>query len=112
MIILIIIIIVVLVVVGIVLAIALIEAKKYGTKMKDEFVRICNSAFNRDTKRQGNLDKIVQFFGERNELTNADIRSSLGVSSRTTVRYMDELERTGKVVQLGKIGHTVTYRLK
>jgi predicted HTH transcriptional regulator len=107
-----IIIIVALVVVGIVLVVALIDARKYGTKMKDEFVGICNSAFDRDTKRQGNLDKIVQLFGERNELTNADVRSNLGVSSRTTVRYMDELERTGKVVQVGKIGHTVTYRLK
>jgi len=49
---------------------------------------------------------------EQGELSNAKIRETLGVSSRTAVRYLDELEKKGKVEQVGKIGHAVTYRLR
>ncbi|MBI4159766.1 HTH domain-containing protein [Candidatus Wolfebacteria bacterium] len=49
---------------------------------------------------------------EREELSNAEVRMALGVSSRTAVRYLDELEAEGKIEQVGKVGHAVTYRLK
>ena len=45
-------------------------------------------------------------------ISNSEIRKALGVSSRTAVRYLDELEKEGKVEQVGKIGHAVTCRLK
>lgn len=51
-------------------------------------------------------------FEERRELSNTEIRKALGVSSRTAVRYLDELEKEGRVEQVGKAGHAVTYRLK
>lgn len=59
----------------------------------------------------GQKQKIMGLLQER-ELSNTDIRGVLGVSSRTAVRYLDELEKEGKVEQVGKIGHAVTYRLK
>ena len=65
-----------------------------------------------DSRTRENLDKIVAMFGDKAELGNDDVRDALGVSDRTAVRYMDELERQGKVEQVGQTGRGVTYRLK
>jgi predicted HTH transcriptional regulator len=91
---------------------ALIDAKKYGTKASEELAGMCNVTFGRSEKRQANLDKIIILFGNDKELTNIEIRKALGVSSRTAVRYMDELEQEGKVIQVGKTGLSTSYKLK
>jgi predicted HTH transcriptional regulator len=96
----------------IVLTIALMEAKKYGTKSTEELVGLYNYISNRGAKRQESLDKILALFSIDKELTNTEIRNELKVYSRTAVRYMDELEKEGKVMQVGKIGYLVTYKLK
>ena len=64
-----------------------------------------------ENKNQVNLDRIISMFETDNELSNAEIRNELGLSSRTIVRYMDELEAQGKVIQTGRTGSAVTYRL-
>jgi predicted HTH transcriptional regulator len=112
MIILFVVAVVILLVVVIILAVALNEAKKYGTKLTEELVGMSNFTFERSEKRQDNLAKIITLFETDTELTNTEVRKLLGVSSRTAVRYMDELEKQNKVMQVGKIGHTVTYCLK
>jgi predicted transcriptional regulator len=42
-------------------------------------------------------------------LTNAIIRQELGFDDRVIVNYMDELERLGKVRQVGKTGKNAYY---
>jgi len=59
-----------------------------------------------------NLDRIISLFESDTELTNAEIRKALGVSARTAVRYMDELEKAGLVVQTRKTGSLTAYILK
>lgn len=96
------------------------EAKKHETSTKEEFVGICKSAIETASQKEMRKERALAFLRERDpstssgykELGNAEIRTELGVSSRTVVKYMDELEREGKVKQVGTIGHTVTYRLK
>lgn len=63
-------------------------------------------------KTMTNLDRIISLFESDAELTNAEIRKALGVSARTVVRYMDELEKAGLVVQTRKTGPLTTYILK
>ncbi len=63
-------------------------------------------------KTMTNLDRIISLFKSDAELTNAEIRKALGVSARTVVRYMDELEKAGLVVQTRKTGPLTTYILK
>lgn len=50
-------------------------------------------------------------FESNKELTNEKIKQELGVTDRSTVRYMEELEKTGKVTQIGTTGRSVTYRM-
>ncbi|QQG42460.1 MAG: HTH domain-containing protein [Candidatus Giovannonibacteria bacterium] len=88
------------------------EAGKHGTNAKEEFVGICKSAVETASQKEARKQKALAMFQEKQELSNSEIREHLGVSSRTAVRYLDELEREGKIEQVGKIGHAVTYRLK
>lgn len=88
------------------------EARRHGTNTKEEFVGICASAIETASQKEARKQKIIAMFQKKRELSNSEIREALGVSSRTAVRYLDELEAEGKVEQVGKIGHAVIYRLK
>ena len=88
------------------------EAKKHYTSAKEEFIGICKSAVETASQKEARKQKALAMFDDKSELSNAEISKALGVSSRTAVRYLDELEREGKIEQVGKIGHAVTYRLK
>lgn len=78
---------------------------------------ICAAVVGVDARKREQKEKILTLFaGAREkfsgELSNSDIRNALGISERSVVRYMDELERDGKVEQVGLTGRNVTYRLK
>ena len=88
------------------------EAARHGTSAGEEFVGICKSAVETASQKETRKQKALAMFADKLELSNFEIRKALGVSSRTAVRYMDELEKEGRVEQVGKIGHTVTYRVK
>ena len=45
-------------------------------------------------------------------LTNNHIEMMLGIPESSATRYLDELEREGKVVQNGKTGRDVFYTLR
>jgi predicted HTH transcriptional regulator len=52
---------------------------------------------------------ILVAFANKQTLTNDELQALLGVSSATVVRYMDELEKEGKVRQVGPTGQNVYY---
>jgi len=95
-----------------VLVISRREAGRHGTSTKEEFVGICKSAVETASHKESRKQKVLAMFEGGRELSNAEIREALGVSSRTAVRYMDELEKEGKIEQVGTVGHAVTYRVK
>jgi len=98
--------------VGFVLLVSRREAARHGTGTGEEFVGICKSAVETASQKETRKQKALAMIQEQTEISNSEIRKALGVSSRTAVRYLDELEAEGKVEQVGKIGHAVTYRLK
>lgn len=70
-------------------------------------------------KKEENKGKILALLREGNGsagspqgVTNNDIEKLLGVSDATATRYLSELEREGKVEQVGETGRGVEYRLK
>lgn len=71
-------------------------------------------------RKNKNKVKILELFAAKTrstssgqaELTNADIREALGISAASVVRYMDELEKEGRVEQFGDTGRGVAYHLK
>lgn len=62
-----------------------------------------------DQKRK-NLEKIEAFLEDRDAITNNDVEKLLVVSNATAERYLDELEKEGKLTQIGRAGRTVSYR--
>lgn len=59
-----------------------------------------------------NKRKILAFVQEHGKIQNNDVEKLAGVSNATAERYLDELEREGKLTQHGTIGQNVFYTPK
>lgn len=70
--------------------------------------------YNRKRRKQREAAKgrIIKFIRSNSYATNRDIRILLGVSSRSAHRYLDELEKDGKLKQSKNRGRAVQYTLK
>lgn len=79
---------------------------------REQVAGICAVALEQTVRKGTNKEKITALLREKGEISNSDIREALGVSERSVVRYLDELEREGKVKQIGLTGRSVSYRLK
>ncbi|MBU0999386.1 winged helix-turn-helix transcriptional regulator [Patescibacteria group bacterium] len=66
--------------------------------------------------KEQNKEKILEFFHNSSlnseQITNNDVEKLLGVSDATATRYLDELEKEGKIRQIGTTGQGVYYVLK
>lgn len=56
-----------------------------------------------------NKQKILTFVQENGKIQNNDVEKLAGVSNATAERYLDELEKEGKLTQHGTIGQGVFY---
>jgi len=63
-------------------------------------------------KKTENKQKILDFLQENGRIQNNDVEKLAGVSNATAERYLNELEKAGKITQHGKIGQNVFYTLK
>src|SRR3989344_5427284 len=88
------------------------EAKKHGTSAAEEVAGICSVVLERNSEKEKRKSVALQLLKDRGELGNLEIREHLGVSRRSAANYMTELEREGKVVQVGEVGRGVIYRIK
>lgn len=106
------------IIVGVIIVAILLSRERRG-KVSD----ICTTTLDQTIRKNTNKEKVLTLLKEEGStlaqgssevkgLSNSDIREALKVSPATAVRYMDELEREGKVEQIGATGHAVTYRLK
>ena len=59
--------------------------------------------------RQKRLDKIMSRLSEKGKITNDEVEKLLRVSDATATRYLDALEKEGRVRQEGKTGRSVVY---
>jgi len=62
------------------------------------------------TEKKRNKEAILGLMEEvQPQMTNQHLEMYLGISDATATRYMDELEKEGKVRQVGKSGPGVYY---
>ncbi len=84
-------------------------------KERDEYVELGKGLveYNEKLQEKKNLakDKILELVKAREKISNNDVVKLLEVSSSTVVRYLDELEKEGKIKQIGKTGKKVYYTL-
>lgn len=96
------------------LTLLLVLSSKVRGKTKEKIsqsIGIYKFALERSVHKQRNRQKVLDLLQKKIELTNEQIRKSLRASDRSAVRYMDELEKMGKVKQIGTIGRGVIYKL-
>jgi Fic family protein len=61
-------------------------------------------------EKKRNLEAILGLMESGNQpLTNNQVEQMLGIPESTVTRYFDELEKEGKVKQVGKTGRDVFY---
>lgn len=60
-------------------------------------------------QKEEHKKKILEILNGGQKVTNNHIQNALGVSDATATRYLDELEKEGKVKQVGKEGRSVYY---
>ena len=60
-------------------------------------------------EKRRNKEAIVGILKTQTPLTNNHVEMLLGISDATATRYLDELEKEGKVRQVGKTGSGVYY---
>ena len=58
---------------------------------------------------QKKLIKVMTLFAKQTEITNEEVEKLLHVSDATATRYLAELEKRGKIQQVGTIGRGVKY---
>src|SRR3989344_2902960 len=63
-------------------------------------------------QKSENKQKILTFVQTNGKIQNNDVEKLTGVSNATAERYLDELEKEGKLTQQGTIGQNVFYTLK
>lgn len=56
--------------------------------------------------------KILSILSEQGEISNDMVEKIINVSDSTATRYLEELEQADKIVQIGREGQSVRYRLK
>ena len=60
--------------------------------------------------KKENIQKVLDFMAGKERITNNDVEKFLKVSDATATRYLDELEKQGKIRQVGKSGHYTHYQ--
>lgn len=65
----------------------------------------------RKLKKDANKALILAELGKKEAITNNDVERILGVGDTMATNYLDELEREGKIKQIGKSGRGVQYQL-
>ena len=63
----------------------------------------------RQSKKREKTDEILTLFSEKKEITNDEVEKLLHVSDATVTRYLETLEKEGKIKQVGKTGKGVVY---
>lgn len=60
-------------------------------------------------RKRKKLDKIMTMFLKKSKITNDEVEKFLHVSDATATRYLSQLKKEGKIKQVGKTGHAVSY---
>ena len=97
-----------------------IELKR-TEKEKDEVLRQAQDSailgiadFNRKTQeiKENRKQEILKELAERGKIKTNEVADFLEVSRATAFRYLEELEKQGKIEQIGAFGRNVEYKLK
>ncbi len=79
-------------------------AEEIKIKKRNENLKLANAT--RQEKKRKKIDAILDLFAKQTNPTNDKVEKLLHVSDATATRYLDELEKEGKIRQVGIGKHT------
>ena len=82
-------------------------AEEIKIKQRQENLKLANET--RLEKKREKIDKISDLFAKQTNLTNDEVEKILHVSDATVTRYLETLEKEGKIKQVGETGKGVKY---
>lgn len=82
-------------------------AEEEKAKKREENLKLANQT--RQEKKRKKIDAILDLFASQTNLTNDEVEKLLHVSDATVTRYLETLEKEGKIKQVGKTGKGVMY---
>jgi len=88
------------------------KARRTSVTIAPTFPKTTPAISKRVTQKKENKDEVLKIFQKNKKVTNNDIEKILKVSDSTAERYLNELEKKGKVAQHRQIGRSVFYTLK
>jgi len=62
-------------------------------------------------EKEQHKEKILEYLKTNEKIVNDEVERLVKVSNATAERYLDELEKAGKIKQIGKTGQAVYYQL-
>jgi hypothetical protein len=95
--------------VGIALFVIYRAQKRAKVETIKQVVNTNRTIVDRSRHKLANKQKILDYINRKGRASNAELRELIGVTDRTIVRYIDELEREGKIRQIGDTGRGVFY---
>lgn len=66
----------------------------------------------RSSKKQNGKEKIITALREKGTITNNDVEKLLNIADSTATSYLQELEREGRIEQIGTQGRFVHYKIR
>lgn len=82
----------------------------YYFKLKNKHNKNYSQAHKKiQERKEMNKERIMKLFENKERITNNDVESSLLIADSTVTNYIDELEREGKIKQIGTEGRGVYY---
>ena len=63
-------------------------------------------------RKMDRKSRIIKLLNEKREITNNEVEKLLSLSDATATRYLDELEKEGKIEAFGSSRRATKYRLK
>lgn len=79
----------------------------WQAERREENLKLANKT--RMEKKRKKIDAILDLFAKQTNLTNDEAEKLLHVSDATATRYLETLEKEGKIKQVGKTGRSVKY---
>jgi len=65
----------------------------------------------RSAEKEAHLAQVLAYAKSHDAVTNEEVQHLVGVSAATAERYLDELEKDGKLSQIGATGKSVSYKI-
>ena len=98
----------ILVIIGIVIG-AVLVYRPIRERVKIQIQKILPK---QSAEKEERKEKIMAVLMERGTITNDEVEKLVGVANTSAYRYLEELEKEGKIEQIGGTGRNVHYRLK